>query len=200
MEFAHEGELPGSMSLRVFGSPIALAQAVAGRVHEAVMTGVRARSRALLLIDTGPVLRRGYELLATAALPWPSVYIALGPGRPGDLPGARAAFLNDTLLRGAAARAQLSLDETPGADKLPIADDADLLLLAMSANGQVAAFGAQGSDWARALDSRRIVIVGQGLAARDAFEREALAPSGSDSALLALAHAASQPVEFCWCR
>jgi 6-phosphogluconolactonase/glucosamine-6-phosphate isomerase/deaminase len=197
MEFPHEGELPGALSLRVFGSPNALAQAVAGRVHEAVMTGVRARSRALLVLDTGPVLRRGYSLLAPAALPWSSVQIALSPARTNELATARAGFLRDTLLHGPAAEAQLMLPDVNGA---AADEEADLLMLAMSANGSIAKLGEAAKPGSRAFETRRIVIVGQGLAARDVFERQALAPPGSGSVLQDLAQHATQPVEFCWCR
>ncbi len=50
------------------------------------------------------------------------------------------------------------------------------------------------------LDSRRIVIVAQGLAARDALERAALGHWPLPSPLHALAEHAHQPVEICWCR
>ena len=242
MVFEMESGLPGTLRLRVFQSVAAQTEAVLSAVRQAVMTAVRARGRASLVVSAHPALKRPYALLAQNDLPWQHVDIVLSdaPAVPLEHPASAEHWLRRTLLQGHAAQARFvplwNGGDTASAEHATahaeqrleaIALPHDLVLLALDADGHIAGLPDKGDGvaaqtgthrcalrpptettaWPRIaltarglLDSRHIVIAGQGLGVRDAFERAALMTDPNSSPLQSLAFDASQPIEFCWCR
>lgn len=110
MEEHIDAALPGTLGLRVLDSPQALAQAVAAAVREAVMTGVRVRATASLVVTGGTTPRLYYPLVAALDLPWSRVHITLSDERqvPENHAHSNAGLVRELLLRGRAAAAHFT--------------------------------------------------------------------------------------------
>jgi 6-phosphogluconolactonase len=224
MVFEPAGTLPGTLSMRVFDAPVKLAQAVAAAVHEAVLTAVRERGRASLVIAGGSLPSACGPLLAALDLPWRRVELTLADEL--LLPPDEAAFVP--------LFAPTDIDPTAQATERlqAMAHPFDLVVLGLDPDGGIAALrrGAPGIESAldphsqgliclmepltgidpvvprlsltltALLDSRRILIAARGFENREFFERSVLGHGPADSALQALAQHAHQPIDFCWCR
>lgn len=103
-------QLPGTLSLRIVESPAALAQAVAGAVREAVMTAVRERGTASLVVTGGATPRHYYPLMAALDLPWSRVHITLSDERqvPATDAESNEGLVRELLLQGRAAAARFT--------------------------------------------------------------------------------------------
>ena len=103
-----EGALPGTLRMRVCDSAAELAEAVAAAVREAVLTGLRARAAASLVVPGGSTPRAYLPRIAALDLPWPRVSITLSDERlvPPDDPHSNERLVRESLLRERAAAAR----------------------------------------------------------------------------------------------
>jgi 6-phosphogluconolactonase len=163
MIFEPAGTLPGTLSMRIFDAHAKLAQAVVAAVHEAVLTAVRERGRASLVIAGGSLPPACGPLLAALDLPWQRVEFAPADEQrlPPDDPRSPARCLRETLLHGTAAEATFvplfdpaDIDPLAGAaERLEaMARPFDLVLLGMGPDGEIAALRRDAPGIEAALD------------------------------------------------
>lgn len=149
MVFEPAGTLPGTLSMRVFDAPAKLAQAAVAAVHEAVLTAVRERGLASLVIAADSLPPACGPLLAALDLPWQRVELTLADEQllPPDDTRSQAHWLRETLLQGSAAAATFvplfgPLDADPLADATErlhaMAHPFDLVLLSLGQDGEIA--------------------------------------------------------------
>lgn len=105
----HE-HLPGTLRMRVLDSPEAFAQAVTDAVREAVMTAVRERGTASLVVTGGTSPRLYYPLMAALDVPWSRVHITLSDERqvPAHHADSNEGLVRELLLQDRAAAARFT--------------------------------------------------------------------------------------------
>lgn len=150
MVYEPPGSLPGTLSMRVFDAPAKLAQAVAAAVQEAVLTAVRARGRASLVVASGSLPAGCAPLLAAFDLPWERVQLTLADEMrlPTGDERSHARWLTDSLPPEAVSAASfVPLLDPADADPLAGASERlramalpfDLVLLGIDPQGQLVA-------------------------------------------------------------
>ena len=172
MVFEPAGTLPGTLSMRVFDAPARLAQAVVAAVHEAVLTAVRERGRASLVIAGGSLPPACGPLLAALDLPWRRVEVTLADEQllPPDDARSQTHWLRETLLQGSVAEAAFvplfaptDIDAPAQASERlhAMAHPFDLVLLGLGHDGEIAALrrSAPGIEAALDPDSQALICL-----------------------------------------
>jgi 6-phosphogluconolactonase len=151
----------------------AMASLLADRIRDDLSRALLERGTAVLAVSGGSTPAALYKRLSGADIDWTRVTIVLVDERwvDFDAPGSNAHFIHDTLLQGAAAKAQFIGLKTAAETPLDARDEVearladigepDVVVLGMGADGHTASWfpRAQGLDAALSMSGPRIAAV-----------------------------------------